>query len=184
MSLTSFTARTCLLVLGAATFLLNPLACVPAEHDDGYQYGDRELRAAVEGTWRVSISPMEGASTSFTVELRQASGTPTTAAVRQPSLIRSARACGARTLVRSAAACADYTQMPLTVQVREGDEAIRGAKANGQFSVYSLIFTQGQLELTVGAHTVLAQISKDGGVLSANASAPRAASVTMVRLAP
>jgi hypothetical protein len=175
----SLIARTGLLLLGAAAFLLNPIACATGEHDE-FKYGDAEMRMAVEGLWRVTVTPPSGTPNTFTVRLAQATGT-TSASRGGPGLVRSAMACGNRTLVRSAAACVDVTTMPLTGMVIDGDERVRTSTVKGEMMVPGLIFTQAQLTMEIGTRKLFGQISSDGTVTGLGGDLLEGGSATMVR---
>ena len=164
-----------------AVFILNPSACSQAS-DPQFQYGAEELRAAVEGTWDLTLKTDSGATATLALKFAQsASAGPASGArgdgVRGPALLREAHACGTRTLIASAAACVDLSEMPLDVAFESGDTALDGAviwdEARGRTSlggylrVYSLVFTQGELNLSLGDVRITAQILEDGTVTSA-----------------
>jgi hypothetical protein len=79
-------------------------------------------------------------------------------------------------LIKSAAACIDLSEMPLDVAFQGGDTVLdgtviwdeaRGASSlGGNFTVYSLVFTQGDLDLWLGDVRLTAQILDDGTVTS------------------
>src|SRR4029077_14140554 len=110
------------------------------------------------GNWRVTTTTASSSSM-FTVHLEEASG-PATA--RGTALVRPAMACGSRTLFKSAGACVDLSQMPLTGQVIDGEEAQRSMKVDGELMVAGLSFTQGDLTIRVGCRSLHAQLSRDG----------------------
>jgi hypothetical protein len=174
----SLMARTCLLLFGTAAFLFNPAACATGGDQDNYQFGDAEMRMAVEGSWRVTVTPSTGTPNTFTVRLAQASGT---ASVRRSGLVRPAMACGSRTLVRGAAACVDITTMPLTGQVIEGDERTRAASIKGEIMVAGLVFSQAELTVEIGSRKLLGQIWRDGKVTNLYGDLLEGGAATMVR---
>jgi uncharacterized cupin superfamily protein len=150
-------------VLGALMFLLNPnLAC-----DDGgpqFQYGEAEMRAAVEGNWQVTFTASNGTQTQVTLRIEEGTGTQTS--LRPGGLVRAAYACGSRTFVRSAAACVDGSTMPLAVTVVAGDSTYANATWSGTFDVPSTVFASGSgmLNLSFGDWYLLAMVSPDGSV--------------------
>jgi hypothetical protein len=155
------------MVLGALMFLLNPnLAC-----DDGgpqFQYGEAEMRAAIEGNWLVTFTARDGTSTQVTLRIEEGTGPQTS--YQTGGLVRSAYACGTRTFVKSAAACVDGSQMPLTVAVVAGDSVYASATWSGDFIVMSTVFVSGSgmLSLSFGDLHLQANVSPDGSPGSAN----------------
>jgi enamine deaminase RidA (YjgF/YER057c/UK114 family) len=149
---------------GVLMFLLNPnLAC-----DDGgpqFQYGEAEMRAAVEGSWLVTFTASDGTSTQVTLRIEEGTGAQTS--FESPGLVRSAYACGSRTFVKSAAACLDVSLMPLGVAVVAGDGAYASATWSGSFVVGSTVFVSGQLGLSFGNLYLQANVLPDGSVASA-----------------
>jgi hypothetical protein len=168
-------------LLLAAFFFLNPgFACGPMEPE--FQYGATEMRAAIEGNWAVTVTPTGGAAQDYVVTLKQAKAAPTSASRGSTvAFVRSAHACGDRTLLASANACASKTVMPLTATLASG-----GASPSASYEVWSLIFTQGDLFLTLGDHSIQATVAADGSVLDAKLAAPGgsapAGTVTLRRL--
>lgn len=177
------TSRTALF-FGLTAFLLNPaFACSGAEPD--YQYGEAELRAAVEGDWALRVTRSSGAPLELTLRLEQRTET----AARQhapeaPSLLRSAHACGTRTLLASAHACTDSTEMPLSVSFVAGDTTFATATLTGNFRVDSLIFDVGTLHLGLGDLQLTAQLDSDGIASSASVDAAPDSSATLERVTP
>jgi hypothetical protein len=177
----SLIARTTLLLLGTAAFLLNPAACATDDAGAEYQYGDAEMRAAVEGIWKVTVGHPTGAATVYSFRLAQAYGTPTAS---RGGLLRQAMACGSRTLVRSASACVDVTTMPLTGQVIEGDERAKTSTVKGEMMVAGLSFAQAQLTVEIGSRKLFGQISSDGKVTSLGGDLLDGGTAVMMRIAP
>ena len=169
--------------LGTLVFLLNPdFAC-----DDGgpqFQYGEAEMRAAVEGNWLVSFAASDGTQTQVTLRIEEGTGSQTS--LRTGSLVRSSYACGSRTFVRSAAACVDVSEMPLTVAVVAGDSTYASATWSGNFDVPSTVFApgSGMLNLRLGALYLLAMVSPDGSVTNVYLSpvSTDSPTVSLVRL--
>jgi len=145
-----------------ALFFLNPaLACGGDEPE--FQYGAAEMRAAVEGTWVLTVSLSGGASQTLTVAIEQDTKSPAQAShLRARGLLRAAQACGTRSLVKSAGACVDLSQMPLKVTMVSGDAAFQGAALSGMFTVYGLAFSQGEVNLAIADARVFFTLSADG----------------------
>ena len=142
-----------LLTLAAlAAFFVNPFfACVVGEGD--FQYGAEEMRAAVEGTWEVTLAFSDGSQRTLTMTLAQGDAplTATTDFAPAPaSLIRAAVACENRTLVKSAEACSSTSTMPLAVTFVGGDESFRSVAMSGQLWIPSTTFRSGYLQLRLG----------------------------------
>lgn len=170
---------------GAGAFLLNPtFACGSAEPD--YQYGEAELRAAVEGDWALTVTHGPGAALELSVRLQQRAEHTASArapSAPAPSLLRSAHACGTRTLLAPAHACIDSTEMPLAVSLLAGGAGLESAALSGNFRVDSLVFDVGTLHLTLGELRVTAQLDAQGNVSSAVLESAPAGSATLQRLA-
>jgi len=148
------------MLLGLLGFVFNPMfACSP--DDGGFTYGEKEMRATVQGTWRVTIDK-GNSPVSFTLLFDQSSTASASLKTTGHTFIRSAQACGTRTFVKGAAACIDMSQMPLTITFTSGDTAYDALAYTGTFSVYSLNFTQGSLELRFGADWVNANLDRNG----------------------
>jgi hypothetical protein len=118
-----------------------------------FHYGDPEIRAAVEGTWRLDVGPR---SVTFTIE--QATHAEQNAS---RGWIRSAAACGDyRTLIRTAEACVDEvrTDMPLVVT------AVSGAlgRGTGQFFVHGYNFRTGGIRAELDGLVIFATIDREG----------------------
>src|SRR5262245_13418233 len=106
--------------------------------DDDYDFGETEMRAAVEGSWRVQASDW-----SSVIALMKAPEAKT--AARGHGFVRPAAACGSR-LFGSAAACVDISTLHLTGMVTEGTGAGSG-KVTARFDVVGMHFTSGQLNV-------------------------------------
>jgi hypothetical protein len=138
--------------VGLAVLVLTPYYVFFADHFD---YGEPELRAAIEGTWQLT---MQGRAP-ITLELREARASKTQSS---RGWVRSAAACSHRSLVRSAEACMDSTQMDLAVTVTPAD-----ATATGQLGVNDTSFRVGQLQLFLQDFAVEARVTPDGTVTDA-----------------
>lgn len=155
----------------ALGFFLNPgFGCTSGPEDD-YQYGEAEMKAAVEGTWVVTLEGSAGApNEEITLQVlgpvhAQPYKTQTVQEGRR-GIIRSAAACGTRTFLSSAHACVDSSRMPLTVAMVSGPESYRDAALSGDLSVFSLVFTRGSFGVTLGDLQVWGDITPDGTVLA------------------
>ena len=153
-------------IVPLAFFFLNPaIACGPAEPE--FQYGAAEMRAAVEGDWSFTITPVGGTATQVTLHVDQATTTADAGVARAPGrgLVRAAYACGTRTLVKSAGACIDATQMPLALTFVSGDATLGGGHLSGMLTVEGLIFTTvaaGALSFTIGPYDIESMLGPDG----------------------
>lgn len=132
-------------------FTVAALVITPRFLGDDYDYGAREMRAAVHGTWRVRLDHRE-----LTAQLDGAREAPATSSAR--GWIRSAAACGHRTLVRSAEACESYSDLPLEVFVAGVPHA------SGTLRVFGTTFGYGNLELHLDDVWIDASITPDGKV--------------------
>ena len=173
-----FSRRGLVGALGLAAFLLNPAACEP-----DFEYGAAEMLAAVEGSWRVTIQPATGPAQAFTIRLEQAAAVARTGLPGDGSWLggRTARACGTRTLVKGAGACITATEMPLTGQVLEGDDALRTASVTGNLTVLSRVFVSGALSVRVGPYILFGRLSNAGLASNLETSIP-SDTVSMLRL--
>lgn len=160
--------------VAVAVFLITPYFLY-TEHL-GFHFGAAEMRAAVQGTWRLDLAPAAGPSRSITFTLEQAESPAHAAHAR--AWIRSASACGHRTLVRSASACLDITDMELTLVAAGGD---RSLSPSAKLRVTGKRFAHGSLELEVEGRHLAARISSAGAVLDVSNST-NYPTVTLVRL--
>jgi hypothetical protein len=169
--------RRLIVSLAVLTFFVNPgIACGP--DDPEFQYGEADMRATVEGNWRVAWTNPDGSSYELSLAIREGAaslgGGTQVLLPRQPRarLVRTASACGTRTFVRSAGACIDASQMPVEVAYVSGDPAYQTAVMSGTFNVAGLSFVYGQLSLGLGGLTVNATIERNGTVTSAGGYGP------------
>lgn len=174
--------------LAVLAFVFNPGFACTGEDEPAYQYGESEMKSAVEGTWVLSVRQPDGIAveeiTVAVVESSKAQPSQSQSSARLHSgLIRSAAACGTRTFVASAQACIDSSEMPLDVTFVAGPDNYENAPMSGQLAVHSLIFSLGHLQLTLGGLSVNAEIGPDGSVLSANGRQGDGTVVTVVSLA-
>lgn len=170
------------ILLGLAALVLNPF--VACSHEPPWRFGANELRAAIEGTWTVTVparGPDDPALT-YTVHIRQGDGSTRDQRASASSLVTPAAACGDRSFVRTAAACMDRTEMPLDVQIVAGP--LRG-ETRGALEVVGRSFLHGRVELTLGASRLTALVSPEGDtseVMFFHAGSDRRAA--LVRVAP
>jgi hypothetical protein len=168
-----------LTVVGVAVLVLNPVFGVL----DRPSFGAEELRAAIEGTWRLTVRDEDGAERTVTFRLAQGSEVEGGHASAR-ALVRPAAACGRRTLVKSAGACRDHTWMPLEVTlIAEGGE--RPQAETGELLVFGTRFDHALLEVSVAELRVSASVTPAGEVRSVSSlgDAGRALSSTLVRIA-
>ena len=134
-------------VVALTALLLNPFyACSDLFGPD---FGATEMRAAVEGTWRVTLPDR-----TVTIRVVQGGKAEQQSAA---SLIRPAVACGHRTFVKSAEACMDVSELPLEVT-----ELGNAARSVGRFMVFGTSFRIGELVLDLGTTHVRAMVAPDG----------------------
>jgi len=124
-----------------------------------WTYDDDDLRAAVEGAWRLDY-----AGRSVALSVTEASAGPDAHA--SLGLVPSAAACGhRRTFVRDAAACGG-TSTDMRVRIALGT----GAVVDGSFSVDGTAFHRGTLRFMLDGLRIAAEILPDGQVDEATSS--------------
>ena len=148
-----------------AALVLNPMCGVFS----GPDFGAEELRAAVEGTWRLTVATGDGAERTVTFALVQ--GAKAVHADGSRTLVRSAAACGTRSLVRTAGACMDLTRMPVEVALLVDGER-RPQPEPGELMVIGTRFDHGKLSFEVADLRVTATITPRGEALGAASLAP------------
>jgi hypothetical protein len=152
----------------ALVFFLNPGFGCSADDPD-FQYGEVEMKSAVEGTWVLTLGEATSPSKEeITLRVTQSSKDPSKGAQAQhrTGLIRSAAACENRTFVASAHACDNYSQMPLDVALVGGPDSYKDVRLSGALLVGSLVFTRGTFSLSMGSVSISAEIAPDGNVQS------------------
>lgn len=165
--------------VAVAVLVLNPVSGVLS----GPRFGAAELRAAVEGTWRLTVEGQGGENQTVTFRLAQGTAADLRQA-RAPGLVREAAACGGRSLVRSAGACMDETRMPLEVTlIAEGGEQRRTKP--GEFRAAGDEFRGGELEVAVAEVQLRARVAPGGEVqwVSSYGAAGKPLPSTLVRIA-
>ena len=140
-------------LIGFAVFALDPsYGC----RKDTFHYGEAEMRAAVEGTWRLSMpESYDAPARTYTFRITAATASQHGERSFGIPFISSAHACGDRTLVRSASACEPRSLMPLELANIAGD---------GRLEVDGYLFDTARLELHVDNRDIIARIDNHGVV--------------------
>jgi hypothetical protein len=167
-----------MVVIGFAVLVVTPYFLFREAVADKFEYGEAEMRAAVEGTWRIDLVSAEGQARTISFTIQQATAAGTKHSSRERGWIRQASACSHRGFIKSAEACIDVSEMALKVTV-SGDG---GARTSGTLRVMGRSFRQAQLSLQLGDASIDAEISKTGEVKGA--SYERAARLVRVQPAP
>lgn len=144
--------------VAVAVLVLNPFFGLLR---DDFHYGALEMRAAIEGTWQLTLTPAEAPPRTLTFTLAQGAEPNQTHATR--TLVRPAAACASRSLVKSAGACKDVTDMPLEVTLIAGGQAQRQPD-HAHFSVVGMQFREGDLELALADVYLSARVTPRGEV--------------------
>ncbi|MBA3455413.1 MAG: hypothetical protein H0T42_20135 [Deltaproteobacteria bacterium] len=161
--------------VGIAALVLNPFfGC----GDESFRYGADEMRAAIEGTWKLTV-PADGTTPAQeTVFSISQAATPAEQHSRGRSAITEAAACVQRSLVKSAGACLDSTEMPIEVKLLAG-----GAATKGTFEVFGFKFTEGMLRIELGTSHLRATVAADGSIIAIHSAPKLAASLIRVSTA-
>lgn len=146
--------------VAAAVLVGNPLFGLGAEEP---HFGAKELRAAVEGTWRLTVRMADGAEQGIAFTIAQGGAVAGTHASNR-ALVQPAAACGTRTLVKPAGACADETYMPLEVTLLVPWAQRR--QEPGELMVEGTRFQNGYLSVSLASVRVSATILPNGRVQS------------------
>src|SRR5262249_39398906 len=126
----------------------------------GPSFGAAELRAAVEGTWRLTVRGEDGTEQTVTFRLAQGSEAEGGHASAR-ALVRPAAAGGTRSRVRRAGACMDVTRMRVEVtRIAEGGEPQRVEP--GEFMVFGNEFHLGELRISIAEVHVSARVTPGG----------------------
>lgn len=174
------TKKLAALVLGLAALVLNPFFACSALAP-GFELGADEMRAAVEGTWTITVpgNGVDAPAVEFTVVIAQRASV---ARLDDHSLVAPAAACGSRSFVKTAAACLDSTKMPLDVQIVKGPST---KPASGELVVYGTSFDNGRLDLTLAANEMRAMVNAQGTARDARLIVDGSErDVELVRVAP
>lgn len=160
-----FVKRTVITVVALAVLVLNPVFGLLS----GYDFGAPEMRAAVEGTWQLTIASPSAPPRTITFTLAQGAESPDVHATR--SLVRPAAACGHRSLVKAASACIDSTNMSLDVtMIADGQR--QAQPQPGRFMVDGMRFRSGYLRVVVDGVSLEATLTPAGEVVSASSYVP------------
>lgn len=116
-----------------------------------WTYGEEEMRAAVEGTWKMT-------SEGQTITLVAKQATAAKQSERERGFVNTAAACGSRSFVRQAAACSDSTRMPL--EITAAGHTIEEA----ELAVHSTTFTGGFFRFHIDGASVDAEVDPIGKV--------------------
>lgn len=148
-----------LVALGA--LVVDPLFLNPFDYDDD------DMRAVVEGTWRLTLESNDGKTRHIVFRIEQGAE----AARTGDSPIRGAAACSHRSFVRSASACTNSSRMPLTVTVLQGKATIEA-----EFSVFGKTFDSGVFRISIKDElgSVYAKIARNGEITSVDIHPHRA----------
>jgi hypothetical protein len=132
-------------LLGFTAFAMNPaLACSSSDTDE-FEYGEAEMIAAIEGTWRLTYARPEGTSA---VTFTLAPGPSPGGALGSPP--GRTPQCGDRTFTRPAAACIRMSQLRLAARVVEADPPLDSEDGTGWYTVSSVKYVGGRVELLFG----------------------------------
>ncbi len=136
-----------------ATLVITPYFLLSSYRSSGFSFGEREVRAAVEGRWTLKLP---GRELEVSLALAGSSSRASARSARETAWVRPAAACDHRTLVRSAEACLDTTDVELTV-------TIAGASpTRGSLKIIGTSFERAFLRFDVGGQVVDAELSSAG----------------------
>ncbi len=124
-----------------------------------FEFGEAEMRAAVEGTWTIVRPDVSGCARLLTVHIEQERESVRSSR-SDVGLVPSAEACGERSFVKSGEACVDRTEMPLHVVALDGSTA----QLDGRLTVYGTRFAQAELLLWIDDDAIKATVSPRGDV--------------------
>jgi hypothetical protein len=164
------------LVIAALAFVFNPLfACDSLPLSPDWDYGEKDMRTAVEGTFELSVQPVDrGPGTKLAFQIKQKRAAKQRHAAS--SWISTANACTSRDFIATAGACIDDSFMEVEFV------AVRGGlvPTDGRFRVFGTRFVEGELMFNLPNGTsVNAHIGRDGTIR--NVSMSRDGRVAMVR---
>jgi hypothetical protein len=148
-------------VVAAAVFLITPYFLY--DRLFGYQFGESQMRSAIEGTWTLEVTQAGATTRSLSFTIEQASA-PTHSS-REGTWLRSAAACGRRSFIRNAEACMDTSEMQLKLVAVGG-----GKLGSGLLRVDGKSFRRGYLDLDLSDLSVHAVVSSAGEVTEASAN--------------
>jgi len=166
--------------VGVIALIVNPFFACDRDDDDEFHYTVADMRAAVEGTWRLRLPPEHGMP-ARDVRFSIAQGDePHQQARRSDGFVQQASACEYRSFVRSAAACSDESHMPLDVKLLAGVTPTR--YMTGHLVVWGTVFYVGQLDLDVGGVEVTAWITPTGVATHLGTSAGDLPGIALLRV--
>lgn len=146
------------IAIGLAVLVLNPFFGCDA--DRSFTYGADEMRAAVEGTWKLMLPATQREPAREIVFSISQGGEPTQDKhSRTRGMVSPAAACSHRSLVKAAAACVDISEMPLDIKRLAGTDV-----ASGRLRVFGLTFRYGLVDLDLGGSNVHARIEPTGTI--------------------
>jgi hypothetical protein len=157
--------------------------------DPDFKYGEAEMKAAVEGTWVLTLRSTDGTLSETTLQIAegseaQAMMSPPGPGSHRTGVIRSAAACGSQTFVKSAGACMDTSVMPLEVALVGSSPRFENASLTGRLYVDGLTFTHGELNLELAGARLGVTIAPDGSASSPSGIGPDGSTVeSLVRTA-
>jgi hypothetical protein len=131
------------LLLGFTAFAMNPALACSSSDTDAFEYGEAEMVAAVQGTWRLTYTRPEG--TSVVIFDISAGPKPNGALAAPPGLTPQ---CETRTFTRPAAACSPSSQLALTAAVTEANPPLDATDGKGWYTIRNLQYVGGFVELT------------------------------------
>lgn len=166
-----------LFAIGIASLVLHPFFGCGAKED--FRYGAADMRAAIEGTWKLTLPATEkNPVTELVMTISQGAEPTQDKHSRRRGLVADAAACAERSLVRSAGACVDMSVMPLDVKLLASTSIVRA----GVFRVTGLRFIAGHLTFELGNWYLSARVTPDGSITKVTTNGSMATGATMVRM--
>lgn len=152
--------RVFLFFVAAAAFSVSPHFGCSMEPD--FKYGERQMRAAIHGNWRITIPTDTGeAMANFGLAPGPRPADPQGLTVIQQEQ------CGTREFVRAANACLAKSVMYVRGRVASGTSELLNRPVRGSFLVLGLNYSGGDLNLSVGdVFAVSARINEQNDVVS------------------
>jgi hypothetical protein len=143
-------------IIGVTAFVGNPwLACSGDWGNDssGFTYGESEMVSAVEGSWRLDVDLPDGTRS---YELMLAKGPPGQAGTSLK--------CSTREFMSIAGACIDVSTLHLAGVATFASDELPEAVVTGSYSVMSLNYVGGSLELSFSDVRLHAELDADNEV--------------------
>ncbi len=166
--------RKAILPLAMVLSVFDPMVACEDDGDRPFEYGEAEMRAAIEGTWMLVVQKPGHAAEHYTLVIREAGDTKQEHAER--TVIRSASACTTRDFIRQAGACYDASLMRIAIEVVSGPARDGG----GHFEAPGTTFVGGTLDVTIGDLELYGFVSPQGYVVQLHESHEDTA-VTLLR---